>query len=68
LPELKDQEQAVTHQFSATYLARAEGEAGLIAKGEVLRRTRQLAFVSVALRQEERLLATAQVTKSIFAV
>jgi acyl-coenzyme A thioesterase PaaI-like protein len=66
LPQLEDDEEAVTHQFSAFYLARAEGEAALIAKGDVLRRTRNLAFVSVNLRQGERLLATAQVTKSIF--
>jgi uncharacterized protein (TIGR00369 family) len=66
LPELEAHEEAVTHQFSASYLARAGGEAALIAKGEVLRRTRKLAFVSVRLHQGERLLATAQVTKSIF--
>jgi acyl-coenzyme A thioesterase 13 len=66
LPQLTHGEEAVTHQSSASYLARAEGRAALIAKGDVLRRTRNLAFISVTLRQEERLLATAQVTKSIF--
>jgi acyl-coenzyme A thioesterase PaaI-like protein len=66
LPQLEDREEAVTHQFSASYLARADGDATLLAKGELLRRTRNLAFVSVNLRQEERLLATAAVTKSIF--
>jgi uncharacterized protein (TIGR00369 family) len=68
LPQLADGEEAVTHQISASYLARAVGGAALIAKGEVLRRTRHLAFVSASLRQEDRLLAMAQVTKSIFAV
>jgi uncharacterized protein (TIGR00369 family) len=68
LPHLADAEEAVTHQISTSYLARAEGGAALIAKGEVLRRTRHLAFVSTSLRQGDRLLATAQVTKSIFAV
>jgi uncharacterized protein (TIGR00369 family) len=68
LPQLADGEEAVTHQISASYLARAEGGAALIAKGDVLRRTRHLAFVSTSLRQEDRLLAMAQVTKSIFAV
>jgi uncharacterized protein (TIGR00369 family) len=68
LPQLADGEEAVTHQISASYLARAEGGAALIAKGEVLRRTRRLAFVSTSLRQEDRLLAMAQVTKSIFAM
>ena len=66
LPQLEDHEEAVTHQFYASYIARAEGEAALIAKGDVLRRTRNLAFASVGLRQQERLLATAQVTKTIF--
>jgi uncharacterized protein (TIGR00369 family) len=68
LPQLADGEEAVTHQISASYLARAEGGAALIAKGDVLRRTGHLAFVSTSLRQEDRLLAMAQVTKSIFAV
>jgi uncharacterized protein (TIGR00369 family) len=68
LPQLADGEEAVTHQISASYLARADGGAALIAKGDVLRRTRHLAFVSTSLRQEDRLLAMAQVTKSIFAV
>jgi len=68
LPQLADGEEAVTHQISASYLARAEGGEALIAKGDVLRRTRHLAFVSTSLRQEDRLLAMAQVTKSIFAV
>jgi uncharacterized protein (TIGR00369 family) len=68
LPELADDEEAATHQSSVSYLARAEGGGALIAKGEVLRRTRHLAFVSANLRQEGRLLAAAQVTKSIFAV
>ena len=68
LPQLADGEEAITHQISASYLARAEGGAALIAKGDVLRRTRHLAFVSTSLRQEDRLLAMAQVTKSIFAI
>jgi uncharacterized protein (TIGR00369 family) len=68
LPQLADGEEAITHQISASYLARAEGGAALIAQGEVLRRTRHLAFVSTSLRQEDRLLAMAQVTKSIFAM
>lgn len=68
LPQLGDDEDAVTHQVSVSYLARADGEEPLIARGEVLRRTRRLAFVATGLRQEERLLATAQVTKSIVGV
>ena len=68
LPQLADGEEAVTHQISASYIARAGGGVALIGNGDVLRRTRHLAFVSTSLRQEDRLLATAQVTKSIFAV
>jgi uncharacterized protein (TIGR00369 family) len=65
LPELKEHEQSVTHQFSAAYLAAADNETRLIARGEVLRRTGRVAFVAVSVRQADRLIASAQVTKSI---
>jgi uncharacterized protein (TIGR00369 family) len=68
LPELASDENAVTHQFSVSFLARGEGDVALVAKGEVLRRTRRLAFVSTTLHQADRLLASAQVTKSIFEI
>jgi uncharacterized protein (TIGR00369 family) len=67
LPQLADDEEAVTHMVSLSYLARPEAGAQLKATGEVLRRGRRLAFVSAALRSGDRLLATASVTKSIFA-
>jgi uncharacterized protein (TIGR00369 family) len=68
LPQLADEEEAVTHMVSLSYLARPEAGAQLKATGEVLRRGRRLAFVTAALNSDDRLLATASVTKSIFAV
>lgn len=67
LPQLADEEEAVTHMVSLSYLARPEAGAQLKASGEVLRRGRRLAFVTAALSCGDRLLATASVTKSIFA-
>lgn len=67
LPQLADEEEAVTHMVSLSYLARPEAGAQLQATGEVLRRGRRLAFVAAALNCGDRLLATASVTKSIFA-
>lgn len=68
LPQLADDEEAVTHMVSLSYLARPDAETQLKATGEVLRRGRRLAFVTSALSCGDRLLATASVTKSIFAV
>lgn len=67
LPQLADDEEAVTHMVSLSYLARPNAETKLKATGEVLRRGRRLAFVTAALSCDGRLLATASVTKSIFA-
>lgn len=66
LPQLADEEEAVTHMVSLSYLGRSEVGARLKATGEVLRRTRRLAFVNTALSCGDRPLATASVTKSIF--
>ncbi len=65
LPQLADDEEAVTHMVSISYLARPEAGVQLKATGEVLRRGRRLAFVTAALSAGNRLLATASVTKSI---
>lgn len=65
LPDLEDSEEALTHAFSASYIAgAAEGER-VEARASVLRRGRHLAFVSGELQTDDRLLATASVTKSI---
>jgi acyl-coenzyme A thioesterase PaaI-like protein len=68
LPDLSDDEEAVSHGLSISYIGRAEGDEALVANGRVLRRTRRLAFVTAELRQGERLLATAQVTKSVYPI
>jgi acyl-coenzyme A thioesterase PaaI-like protein len=66
LPDLSPEEEAVSHALFVSYLARADGTLPLVASGQLLRRTRRVAFVTVELRQDGVLLATAQVTKSIY--
>lgn len=65
LPTIGPGQQAVTHAISASYLAGAEVGATLFARGELLRRTRRLAFTSATITCGDRLIATASVTKSI---
>jgi uncharacterized protein (TIGR00369 family) len=64
--DLSPDEEAVSHALFVSYVARAEGTAPLMASGQVVRRTRGLAFVTAELNQDGRLLATAHVTKSIY--
>jgi acyl-coenzyme A thioesterase PaaI-like protein len=68
LPDLTFEEDAVGHALFVSYLSRAEGSQPLAAGGQVLRRTRRLAFVAAELTQDGRVLATAHVTKSIYPV
>lgn len=65
LPTLREDENAVTHAFSASYLSAAETGATAVASGSLHRRGRRLAFVSYTLRVGYPLVAQAQVTKSI---
>ena len=65
IPTLGPGEQAVTHSISASYLTGSALGERLVAKGELLRRTRRLAFAASTVKAEERLVATASVTKSI---
>ena len=65
LPHLGEGEEAVTHAFSACYLAGARAGERLRASATLVRRTRRLAFLAAELHSEETLLATASVTKSI---
>jgi uncharacterized protein (TIGR00369 family) len=67
LPQLADDEEAATHMVSLSYLARAETGAQLVATAEILRRGRNLAFLAATLSSGGRLLAAANVTKSILA-
>jgi acyl-coenzyme A thioesterase PaaI-like protein len=66
VPDLSPDEEAVSHALFVSYVARAEGTAPLMASGQVVRRSRGLAFVTAELKQDGRLLATAHVTKSIY--
>jgi acyl-coenzyme A thioesterase PaaI-like protein len=66
LPPLGDDEDAVTHMTSMSYLAPPEAGAKLRAPGEVLRRSLRLAFVTNTLLSGDRPLATASLTKFIF--
>jgi uncharacterized protein (TIGR00369 family) len=68
LPTLGDSEQAVTHSFFASYLSATGAGETVVAKGSVLRRSRHLAFTSVSMTSRDRLVATAEVTKSIVAL
>jgi len=65
LHDLDDDEEAITHALFVSYLTAVEGEAHLVATGRVVRRSKRLAFVNSELRDQDRLVATAQVTKSV---
>src|SRR5207248_10580473 len=63
VPLLSPEEEALTHGFSASYLASASPGHAITARGELLRRTRRLAFVSSRVRSETEVIALASVTK-----
>jgi uncharacterized protein (TIGR00369 family) len=65
LPELTDDEEAVTHALFVWYLRPARIGETLRTSAEVVRRGRALAFVRAALSAGENAYATAEVTKSI---
>jgi uncharacterized protein (TIGR00369 family) len=65
LSELDDNEEAITHNLFVAYLSAVKGNTRLTATGTVVRRSRRLAFATAELRDDDRLVATAQVTKSI---
>jgi uncharacterized protein (TIGR00369 family) len=67
LPELGENEEAITHALFVNYLsAGAIGDCPR-ATARVVRKGRRIAFVASELRAGERLIATAQVTKSVLA-
>ena len=68
IAHLAEDEQAVTHAFTACYLAAAHGGERLRSSGTLVRRTRRLAFLTAELRSAQTLIATASVTKSILQV
>jgi uncharacterized protein (TIGR00369 family) len=65
LPELGDDEEAITHNLFVSYLTAVKESTPLVPTARVVRRSRRLAFAAAELRDGERLVATAQVTKSI---
>lgn len=68
LPHLSDSEHAVTHHISTQILSPGrEGEQVLVT-AVVERRTRRLGFVTATATVGERLLARAQITKSVIEI
>jgi uncharacterized protein (TIGR00369 family) len=65
LVELDDNEEAITHNIFVSYLNAVKGNTPLRATATVVRRSKRLAFVAAELRDPDRLVATAQVTKTI---
>jgi uncharacterized protein (TIGR00369 family) len=66
LPLLDQDEQAVTHALSASYLAPVPLNERVLVRGEVLRRSRRLAFAAATMTTHAgELVAAASVTKSI---
>ena len=65
LPHLRVGEHAVTHSVTLGLVAAAPPGARVEARGEVDRRTRRLAFVSVVARVEGTIVARAQLVKSV---
>lgn len=64
-PELDANEEAITHALFVSYQRPASSGDRLAVRGHVARRSRRLAFVTAELGDDEQVLATAQVTKSI---
>ena len=68
LPGLADDEEAVTHSFSAWYLRPAGKGETIEARASVVRQGARVAFVTSEMRSRDHLLAVAQVTKSIIPI
>jgi uncharacterized protein (TIGR00369 family) len=64
-PELDADEEAITHALFVSYQRGASSGDQLAVRGHVVRRSRRLAFVTAELGDDEQVLATAHVTKSI---
>lgn len=65
LPSLSDSEHAVTHAVSTQFIAAARQGDQVMACGELDRRTRRTAFLSVVVKSNGRLIARSQLTKTI---
>lgn len=65
VPTLGETEEAITHDFHASYVGRIDPSATLRSRGSVIRRGARTAFVRAELHSGDDLVATATVTKSI---
>jgi len=65
LPQLTTAEHALTHSISTQLMAAARDGESVEVRGALDRRTRRLAFVSVTAVVGDRLVARAQLTKSV---
>jgi hypothetical protein len=68
LPSLGSNEDAATHDFSASYMRPGHTGETLVCNARVLHRSGRLAFVFAELMHDDQLIATATVTKSIVRV
>jgi acyl-coenzyme A thioesterase PaaI-like protein len=65
IPQLTEQEHAVTHTVSTQLIAAAAAGERVEARGSLDRRTRRIAFVTVVATVDDRTIARSQLTKSI---
>jgi uncharacterized protein (TIGR00369 family) len=64
-PELREEEEAITHALFVSYQRGVSRGEEVVARGRLTRRTGRLAFVTSELCNDRELIASAQVTKSI---
>lgn len=67
LSALSDQEDAVTHDIHISVMRPVKPESQVIYKSSIVKRGRTLCFIDVEARSNDKLIATARVTKSIIA-
>jgi acyl-coenzyme A thioesterase PaaI-like protein len=68
LPELADDEHAVTHHISTQLLSPGKRDEEVLVTAVLERRTRRLGFVTASATVDDRLVARSQITKSVIAV
>jgi acyl-coenzyme A thioesterase PaaI-like protein len=68
LPELADDEHAVTHHISTQLLSPGKRDEEVLVTAVLERRTRRLGFVTATATVGDRLVARSQITKSVIAV
>lgn len=68
LPELADDEHAVTHHISTQLLSPGKRDEEVLVTALLERRTRRLGFVSATATVGDRLVARSQITKSVIAL